>query len=61
MKKVTEGKVVAFINRLSQISEQYRGFKIHYIPTSAKTGQNINYAFEILGEAIIDFLGRIKT
>ncbi len=58
---VAEGKVVAFINRLSQISEKYRGFKIHYIPTSAKTGQNIDYAFEILGEAIIDFLGKIKS
>lgn len=58
---VAEGKALAFVNRLSQISEQYRGFKIHFLPTSAKTGQNIDIAFDILGEAIIDFLGKIKS
>jgi small GTP-binding protein len=56
---VAEEKALAFVNRLSQISEQYRGFKIHFLPTSAKTGQNIDIAFEILGEAIIDFLNKI--
>ncbi|MHA2073578.1 MAG: Rab family GTPase [Candidatus Hodarchaeales archaeon] len=58
---VAEEKSLAFVNRLSQISEQYRGFKIHFLPTSAKTGQNIDIAFEILGEAIIDFLNKIKS
>lgn len=53
---VPERKIQAFISRLSQISERYRGFKIHYLPTSAKTGQNIETAFELLGEAIMDFL-----
>ncbi|MFX0015547.1 MAG: Rab family GTPase [Promethearchaeota archaeon] len=58
---VSEKKVQAFVARLSHVSEQYRGFKIHYLPTSAKTGQNIEQAFELLGEAILDFLTSVKT
>ncbi|MFX0085704.1 MAG: Rab family GTPase [Candidatus Hodarchaeota archaeon] len=58
---VAEEKALAFVNRLSQISERYRGFKIYFLRTSAKTGHNIDLAFELLGESIIDFLGSIKT
>lgn len=57
---VSREKVRAFVSRLSQISEQYRGFKIYYLETSAKSGQNIERAFELLGESIIDFLASIK-
>lgn len=57
---VTENKAMVFVKRLSQISEKFRGFKIHYLPTSAKTGQNIDYAFELLGEEIITFLSSTK-
>ena len=31
------------------------------IPTSAKTGFNINLAFELLGEAILDFFATMKN
>lgn len=57
---VAENKAMVFVKRLSQISEKFRGFKIHYLPTSAKIGQNIDYAFELLGESIIDFLSSTK-
>ena len=57
---VSETKAKAFVDRLSQIAEQYRGFKIYFLSTSAKTGQNIEQAFELLGEAIIDFLTTVK-
>ncbi len=57
---VSEEKVQAFVSRLSQISEKYRGFKIYFLPTSAKTGQNIEQAFELLGESIVDFLSSVK-
>lgn len=58
---VAENKAMVFVKRLSQISEKFRGFKIHYLPTSAKTGQNIDYAFELLGEEIITFLSSTKA
>ncbi|MHA2329240.1 MAG: Rab family GTPase, partial [Candidatus Hodarchaeales archaeon] len=57
---VSESKAKGFVDRLSQISERYRGFKIHFIPTSAKTGQNIEIAFELLGESIVNFLSSSK-
>jgi small GTP-binding protein len=57
---VNESKITKFVDRLSQISEKYRGFKIHFLPTSAKTGRNIEQAFELLGESIIDFLATTK-
>ena len=58
---VSELKARAFVSRLSQISERYRGFKIHFLQTSAKTGKNIDKAFELLGEAIIDFLASVQS
>ena len=58
---VPNEKALAFVNRLSQISEIHRGFKIHFLPTSAKTALNIELAFELLGEAIIDFMASTKT
>ena len=57
---VSESKARAFVSRLSQVSERYRGFKIHFLQTSAKTGKNIDTAFELLGEAIIDFLASVQ-
>ncbi len=53
---VSEEKARIFVGRLSQISKQYRGFKIYYLPTSAKTGLNIEYAFELLGQELLNFL-----
>lgn len=58
---VSESKARAFVSRLSQISERYRGFKIYFLQTSAKTGKNIDKAFELLGEAIIDFLASVQS
>jgi small GTP-binding protein len=57
---VSESKARAFVSRLSQVSERYRGFKIYFLQTSAKTGTNIGKAFELLGESIIDFLASVK-
>ncbi len=57
---VSERKAKAFVDRLSQIAEKYRGFKIYFLSTSAKTGLNIEQAFELLGEAILDFLTTVK-
>ncbi|MFW9855464.1 MAG: Rab family GTPase [Candidatus Thorarchaeota archaeon] len=57
---VEDKKAQVFVERLSQISRRYRGFRIHYLPTSAKTGKNIETAFELLGEAIMDFFASAK-
>ncbi|MFW9778259.1 MAG: Rab family GTPase [Candidatus Heimdallarchaeota archaeon] len=57
---VEDNKAQIFVSRLSQISRQHRGFRIHYLPTSAKTGNNIETAFELLGEAIMDFFASAK-
>ncbi|MHA2244759.1 MAG: hypothetical protein ACXADY_07290, partial [Candidatus Hodarchaeales archaeon] len=57
---VSQEKAIAFVSRLSQISEQYRGFKIFFLQTSAKSGQNIEQAFELLGDSIIGFLSSVK-
>ncbi|MFX0049782.1 MAG: Rab family GTPase [Candidatus Hermodarchaeota archaeon] len=57
---ISEQKVIAFVERLSQISQRHRGFNIHFLTTSAKTGHNIEQAFELLGEAIMDFLTTTK-
>ncbi|MHA1972951.1 MAG: Rab family GTPase [Candidatus Hodarchaeales archaeon] len=53
---ISEEKAKAFVKRLSEISNKYRGFKIYYLPTSAKNGLNIEYAFELLGQEILNFL-----
>ncbi len=58
---VAEEKAFTFVKRLSDLSHKYKGFKIHFLPTSAKTGMNIDKAFELLGEAIMDFLGSTKN
>jgi Ras-related protein Rab-11A len=58
---VDDEKAQVFVNRLSQISKKYRGFHIHFLPTSAKTGKNIERAFELLGEAVMDFLSTSKS
>lgn len=34
------------------------GFEVPYIETSAKTGENVDHAFRILGEAIVDYIAR---
>ncbi len=57
---VSDAKAIRFANTLSQVAEKHRGFKIHYLPTSAKTGLNIDLAFELLGESIIDFFESTK-
>jgi small GTP-binding protein len=57
---VSDAKAQRFANMLSQVAEKHRGFKIYYLPTSAKTGLNIDLAFELLGESIIDFFESSK-
>ncbi|MFW9905849.1 MAG: Rab family GTPase [Candidatus Thorarchaeota archaeon] len=58
---VSESKAQTFVSRLSQVSERYRGFKIYFLQTSAKTGEHIDKAFELLGESIIDFLASVQS
>ncbi|MFX1505641.1 MAG: Rab family GTPase [Promethearchaeota archaeon] len=58
---VSESKARAFVSRLSQVSKRYRGFKIYFLQTSAKSGENIDKAFELLGESIIDFLASVQS
>lgn len=43
-----------FTHKLSNLTEP-DGFKCHYIQTSAKTGENINQAFSLLGQNILQF------
>ena len=58
---VSDEKAQRFALTLSKIAKKHRGFNIYYLPTSAKTGFNINLAFELLGEAILDFFDAIKS
>ncbi|MFX0210393.1 MAG: Rab family GTPase, partial [Candidatus Hodarchaeota archaeon] len=49
---LTEGEELAKqISFQTQLSE----FPVHFFPSSAKTGQNIEIAFNCLGKAILDF------
>ncbi len=57
---VSDAKARKFAQTLSHVAKEYRGFDIHYLPTSAKTGLNINLAFELLGEAILDFFESVN-
>jgi small GTP-binding protein len=57
---VSDEKAQRFALTLSQVAKKHRGFNIYYLPTSAKTGFNINLAFELLGEAILDFFATMK-
>lgn len=41
---------------LSKEAQRSKGFEIHYLPTSAKTGLNVDLAFETLGSQIIEWL-----
>lgn len=43
-----------FTHKLSNLTEP-DGFKCHFIQTSAKTGENINQAFSLLGQNILLF------
>jgi len=58
---VSDEKAQRFALTLSKIAKEHRGFNIYYLPTSAKTGFNINLAFELLGEAILDFFAALKN
>ncbi len=58
---VSDEKAQRFALTLSKIAKKHRGFNIDYLPTSAKTGFNINLAFELLGEAILDFFASMKN
>jgi small GTP-binding protein len=58
---VSDEKAQRFALTLSKIAKKHRGFNIYYLPTSAKTGFNINLAFELLGEAILDFFASMKN
>jgi small GTP-binding protein len=60
MMGVSDAKARKFALTLSRVAKEYRGFDIHYLPTSAKTGLNISLAFELLGEAVMDFFESTK-
>ncbi|MCK5305502.1 MAG: hypothetical protein KAJ72_09630, partial [Candidatus Heimdallarchaeota archaeon] len=50
-KSVDMKKAKRFVKILNEGTASY-GFTNHVLETSAKTGQNIETAFEVLGEAI---------
>ncbi len=54
-KKITQTKIKQFCTTLSK-KTQDRAFKVEYLKTSAKTGLNVNEAFEKLGKAILAHL-----
>ncbi len=41
--------------QLSEVTQPY-GFEVPYLETSAKTGENVDSAFQLLGEIIIQYL-----
>jgi hypothetical protein len=57
---VSDQKASQFATALSRVAKRYRGFNIHFLPTSAKTGFNIDLAFELLGEAILNYFATTK-
>ena len=57
---VSDHKASQFATALSRVAKQYRGFNIHFLSTSAKTGLNIDLAFELLGEAILNYFATTK-
>lgn len=46
-----------YINAISQKTRPH-GFQVHYLDTSAKTGQNVGEAFTKIGSQIIDALNK---
>lgn len=52
-------KISTYVSKLNQTYAD-RGIKVQYFLTSALTGDNVNIAFEILGEQILEFLEKRK-
>ena len=52
--KTQKYKLKKYAEQLSERTMS-RGFKIQHLITSAKTGLNVNLAFEIIGKTILDF------
>ena len=53
---VTDGQAQEFVKELSKETEKLGGFQIAYVPTSAKTGENIQMAFDMLGLSVFSWL-----
>lgn len=52
---VPDQRAKMFVKRLSAMTNKYQNFKLYYVPTSAKSGDNIDLVFTLLGEAILNF------
>ncbi|MHA2232409.1 MAG: Rab family GTPase, partial [Candidatus Hodarchaeales archaeon] len=53
---ISHDKMQKLAQVLSREAQASKGFRISYIPTSAKTGTNVDLAFKILGFEIVNWL-----
>lgn len=54
-KKLIREKAKDFVDKYNKMFND-KGFKVDFYETSAKTGENVDKAFEDLGEKIIDYI-----
>ena len=45
---------LVYSKQLSEVTQPY-GFKVPYLETSAKTGENVDQAFQLLGKMVINY------
>jgi small GTP-binding protein len=53
---VSHDRIRVLADVLSKESQRTKGFLVPYLPTSAKTGLNVDLAFETLGKEIVQWL-----
>jgi small GTP-binding protein len=53
--EISNEQALAYAEKLSE-ETQATGFEIHYLETSAKTGQNVDDAFQLLGKNILKYV-----
>lgn len=52
---IPQATIDSFVEKWTEKTES-KGFQIHYLDTSAKTGLNVDIAFEMLGQMVLDFI-----
>ncbi|MFX0117344.1 MAG: GTP-binding protein [Candidatus Hodarchaeota archaeon] len=52
---IPQKKVDSFVEEWND-KTQGKGFQVTYLDTSAKTGLNVDIAFELLGKAVLDYI-----